>query len=234
MKTTELTPPPKTFMTNSWDLVKPSLELVKKHVEQVIYLFLLPSLTYGLGSLLLGGDAKIEHLDNLTGRQELGVIILLIGFIWSLLNLAPSVYFRVRVGKGKSPSIGECYRKGLPYFWRLWAVDILVGLVVIIGLVLLIVPGIIFLRRYYLAPYYLIDKKLGIIESMKRSSHDSKPVSGYIWGVIGVQVVFSLIGSGLSLLPALGIVLSALVGYVCLFVPVLRYKEVLAATPKKD
>jgi uncharacterized membrane protein len=102
----------------------------------------------------------------------------------------------------------------------------LVSLCVVGGLILLIVPGFIMLRRYLLSGYYLVDQNLSIREAMRRSAASSKPAAGYIWGIVGVQALFSVGSAILGLLPG-GIgafVADAVILLVC-FLPALRYVE---------
>ncbi|MEK7062854.1 MAG: YciC family protein, partial [Patescibacteria group bacterium] len=54
-------------------------------------------------------------------------------------------------------------------FWKFLGVSILMPIVVIAGLILLIVPGIIWAVRFSFAPLILVDTKMGPIASMKES-----------------------------------------------------------------
>src|SRR6185295_10606488 len=105
---------------------------------------------------------------------------------------------------------------------RLLGLGIVVGLMLIGGFLLLVIPGLIVLRRYYLSPYYLVDKDLTIGEAMKQSAADSKPNSQAIWAVIGVSVLLSLTG----VVPLIGGILSfVLVSLYSVAAP-LRYREI--------
>jgi hypothetical protein len=79
-----------------------------------------------------------------------------------------------------------------PLWWKMFLLDILVGLTVLGGLILLIVPGLIFATRLILARYYLVDQHLGVIEAYKASWHATKGNGGKIWGVFGVSLLFIL------------------------------------------
>lgn len=59
--------------------------------------------------------------------------------------------------------------------------SILVGIVVVVGMVMLIVPGIIFAMMFSMTYYLLVDKGMGPIESMKASKHMT---SGNKWLVL--------------------------------------------------
>lgn len=98
---------------------------------------------------------------------------------------------------------------------------IVVGLYILVGLILFIVPGVIFLRRYFLSPYVMLDKKAGIKEAMARSAAISKPYSGSIWGIIGVIVLFELVG----IIPYIGWLISFVLSVLYSVAPALRYQE---------
>jgi hypothetical protein len=105
--------------------------------------------------------------------------------------------------------------------WRLLGLYIVIGLAVVIGLILLIVPGLIMIRRYYLAPYVMLDKKLGIREAMDRSAAISKANTGAVWGVLGVMFLIGLI----NIVPIIGGLASFAVGALYSVAPALRYQQ---------
>lgn len=205
-------------MTGSWELVRPSYELIKLHIDQVIAINLIPSLVVALGSIVYVNQSK-----------SLGSTIQFIGGVWLLINLPVAYYLQLAAAKGELPSTRECYQRGLPYFWRLLGFGVLFALLLIGGLILLIVPALIILRRYFLAPFYMIERNLGILSAMDISSKQSKPAAGYIWGTIGVMVTFMMLASILSYVAIFGAILSSVVPLIYLFGPVLRYKEVAAS-----
>ena len=99
--------------------------------------------------------------------------------------------------------------------------SVLIALMTIGGLILLIVPGLIVIRRYFLAPYVMVDQDTGILESMRRSAAMSKPHSGYIWSIIGVSVLLSLPG----IIPFVGWAVSFVLAVLYSTAPALRYQE---------
>jgi len=105
--------------------------------------------------------------------------------------------------------------------WRLFGLYIVTGLIVIAGLILLIVPGLIFLRRYFLASYVMIDKNLSIGDSLKRSAELSGTNTGAIWGVLGVMLLISLI----NIIPFIGGLISFVVGCLYSIAPAMRYEQ---------
>jgi uncharacterized membrane protein len=98
---------------------------------------------------------------------------------------------------------------------------LLMGLYIFVGLILFIIPGLIMLRRYFLAPYVMLDTRCGITEAMERSAELSKPYSGYIWGMIGVMFLISLF----NVVEGIGWMAAFVLGMLYSVAPALRYQE---------
>lgn len=105
--------------------------------------------------------------------------------------------------------------------WRMLGLYIVTGLIIVGGFILLIIPGLIFIRRYFLAPYVMLDKKVGIREALDRSAAMSKLNSGSIWGIIGVMFLISLI----NIIPIIGGLASFVFGSLYSAAPALRYQQ---------
>jgi uncharacterized membrane protein len=89
-------------------------------------------------------------------------------------------------------------------FWFYLAGQILVGLVVILGFILLIVPGIILALGLLFSSYLIIDKGKGPIEAMKESWRITK---GHKWQLL----LFVLALAGLNILGFLLLLVGLLV-----------------------
>jgi hypothetical protein len=105
--------------------------------------------------------------------------------------------------------------------WRMLGLYLVVSLYVTVGLILFIVPGLIMLRRYILAPYVMLDSKCGIKQAMEHSAEISKPYSGYVWGIIGVMFLIGLF----NIIPGIGWMISFVLGFYYSAAPALRYQE---------
>ena len=87
-------------------------------------------------------------------------------------------------------SVGELLRSAVPFIFPLIVAGLFYGICVAVGLVLIIVPGLIFLTWFSLfAPAIVIEKR-GIFDSFNRSR---ELVRGNGWRVFGVLVVAFLI-----------------------------------------
>jgi len=75
-------------------------------------------------------------------------------------------------------------------FLKFLGTSILVTLAMVIGFILLIVPGIIAMLFFMFSTFIVIDRGLGPIEAMKESM---RITTGYRWSLLGFTVVLMLI-----------------------------------------
>lgn len=68
------------------------------------------------------------------------------------------------------------------FLWWI-AARIVHGIMVFVGILLLIVPGIYIAARLYLYEYYVVDQKLNAKEALQASWHATK---GHVWQIIGI------------------------------------------------
>ncbi len=134
---------------------------------------------------------------------------------------------QLEVSEGKSPSFDKLWVTFKELGWRMTGLYLVMALYITVGFILLIIPGLIMLRRYFLAPYVMLEQKCSIKEAMERSAAMSHPVPKAIWGVIGVMILIGL----LNAIPYLGWMIAFAVGSFYSIAPALRYQE-LKTVPK--
>jgi hypothetical protein len=110
--------------------------------------------------------------------------------------------------------------------WRMLGLYVVMGLLIFVGLVLLVIPGLILIRRFFLAPYVMLDKKIGIREALEESTRLSRLNTGSIWGIIGVMFLIGL----LNIIPFIGGLISFAVGSLYSVAPALRYQQLKKLT----
>jgi uncharacterized membrane protein len=132
----------------------------------------------------------------------IGVLAIL---ILHTLAQAAILYVAFQSMRGRVVGIVEALRRGLSRFGAIVGLAILVGCGIWIGLILLIVPGIMFALRWSVALPACVVEGLGPLASMKRSAQLTK---GHRWKPFGIflllWVVSALAGLliGLLLRPA--------------------------------
>src|SRR5690242_10827360 len=133
-------------MTGSWQQFSQSIMLVRGNFEQVIILALLPTLTLQLAVLLL-----VKQLEQ-------GLAVYAIASLWAVINMPVLYYFLAKTSRGQYVSTAAAYQRGLRYFWRTFGYSLVTTFIITAGFFFLIVPGLIFLRRYILGWYYIVDQ----------------------------------------------------------------------------
>jgi uncharacterized membrane protein len=79
-------------------------------------------------------------------------------------------------------------------FWNYLLASILVGLILIAGFILLVVPGVIWMLRYLFVPYLIIDRKLGVMESLRESARITKGKKGRLLILLIAIVLLNIVG----------------------------------------
>jgi len=113
------------------------------------------------------------------GAAILGIF----GFAYSLLIVQPVDYgisfANLRAARGDKLEIKDMFEAFKNYVNAILA-NLLAGAIIVIGLVLLIVPGIIFACKLAFVPYLVVDRKMEAIEAVKESW---RMTGGYAWKV---------------------------------------------------
>jgi uncharacterized membrane protein len=95
------------------------------------------------------------------------------------------------------------------------------GVIITIGFILLVIPGLIFIRRYILAPYVMLERNIGIMDSLNESAALSKLNPGAIWGIMGVMFLIGL----MNIIPIIGGLAAFAFGSLYSVAPALRYRQ---------
>jgi hypothetical protein len=96
--------------------------------------------------------------------------------------------------RGKKLSLGESFKKAsdIMLLLKFFVLVLVMGLALGFSLVLFVVPFILLLPRVILAPWYMIDKNLGVGESLNASWENSRGHFGKVWGIVGATWVLFL------------------------------------------
>jgi hypothetical protein len=215
--------------TDSFALTKVSMKVLGRVIEPLLQLIFLP---IGLLIVALVASFGVSAIGNNSSNAAAGFIVFLLSLVGIVVAflVAPGLGLLLLKGaKGEHPTFKDVFKPGLAYFWRYIGLSILIGLLTIIGLILLVVPGLFVMKWYLLAPYYLLDRNVGVLEAMRLSREAAGNYSGPIWGVVGVEVLINLIGA----IPLIGWIVSPIWAVLYLAAPAARYAEVRTATAAK-
>jgi len=211
----------KKVLASSLSLFVPSMNAFTKNLPTFIILLALPFLVtlsnYGNG---MGNNNNIT-IDT---PVILGIIFSVAIFLVIYVILgALTTKLQLEAAKGKVVSLRQLWASTKSRIVTFGLLCIAIGALVTVGLIAFIIPGIIFIRRYVMAPYILLDNDdMTISEAMNKSAEMSKPYASYIWGVIRMVILLSFT----TVIPFTGPILSfALTSIYGIALP-LRYLEI--------
>lgn len=199
-------------------------ETFKKRPWFFIGAFLIVMIISGIASQLTGALNNETPID--TSRLIVGVISVIVGLAISMLIKMGNINFLLTAHD--APESAQIFDLWAPHpFWKYVFASILVGVIVIVGVILLIVPGIIWGLRYMFVPYLVMERKLDVSAALKESA---RMTYGHKWQLFG----FVLAIAGLNILGAICLVVGLLVSIPVTslaFVHAYRILSTNAATP---
>ncbi|OGF49610.1 MAG: hypothetical protein A2231_05115 [Candidatus Firestonebacteria bacterium RIFOXYA2_FULL_40_8] len=168
------------------EAVKVGWELTKKHLGFAIIVYAIYiGVTIGISALQITAERFMSNSIlsfNITILEYLVMILLGMGFIKIFLDIYD----------GKKAEISTLFTTYEQYF-GFFICYLLVTLIVAAGIILLIVPGIIWALKYQFALYLVIDRKMKPIDAIKMSGKMTQghKVNLFLfwWVVLGVCIL---------------------------------------------
>lgn len=152
--------------------------LTKRHLWLLIGVFVFQQLLVQLPTVL---TAVVQNAMNLSKDDPLSNFLeSLVAFILGVIMQSGLVALALHLIDGMKVSFSDLFSQ-LSVFWRYVGASILYGLMVAGGLLLLVVPGIYWMLTYSLWPYFLVDKKVSVMDSLKMSAQATR---GYRWSLL--------------------------------------------------
>jgi len=164
-----------------------------------------------------------QGLQQVTEGNPISVIFALIGLSVSVVINLGWIRIALRFCDNEKPEYGDLFSQ-YPLFFRYLGAGILYILIVLAGFILLVVPGIIWAIQFNFAFNLIVDKKAGVMDSLRMSSAITRGVK---WNLL----VFALALLGINLLGALALFIGLLWTIPASFVAsVYVYRKLLVQT----
>jgi len=192
------------LVTGGIELLGQCLHIFSKKWKKLVWLlFVIPLILAGL-SLVIGTSSVI--LISLIFATKVALTWKIVwGVVLGILCLA-SILFAIfisiisHVGAiyviDSEMSVKEVLKKSLPLFWKYLGFAILSGIIVGIGFVLFIVPGVILAVMLCFSMYVLVLEGVSPIGALKRSR---ELVKGFWWTVFARLIVVGIFAMALSI-----------------------------------
>jgi len=115
--------------------------------------------------------------------------------------------------RGSTPKVSDLFKE-YNFFFKYLGASILYGLIVVGGLILLIVPGVIWSIKFSMYGYFIIDKNVGPIEALKMSADLTAGSKGKLFllnlTLVGINILGLLaLGVGVIITAGMSLVVGA-------------------------
>lgn len=222
------------YVTPAFDLLPASYDYVKANFKVFVILFLFP-MVIGLSNGYWVVDSR-RHLvpDVLNAASSLGnatlpaysyahfgitfLIALAIGVVIQIMANAA----QLQASEDKKVRLTRVWRVVKQHWLKMLGLYTVISVLTAIGLALLVIPGLIVLRRYFFAPYVLLENQdLSIWQAMEKSAEISKRNSRSVYEMLAVMLLFSLFG----IVPLIGWIAAFALHFYYSVAPAIRYRE---------
>ena len=151
-------------------------------------------------SILSGPMSVIQIGDG--GFEWYMVPLILFGMLYGIFVAGPISYGAdwvfLKAVRGERVEIKDMFSVFQVNYWNAVVANVVVAVIVGMGFVMLIVPGIIFACRLAFVPYLVVDKQMDVMEALRVSWNMTRGYGGQIF-LMGLMAFFIAIG-GLLLL----------------------------------
>ena len=185
-------------------VVAPGVGSSYGHGWQQLWKYFLELLLIGIIGFVILIPSGMGGWSGDAGARILGII----GFVYGILIVGPVLYGvlfahlkAARADKLETKNMFEASGN----YWNAVLANILVTAIVIIGLALLIVPGIIFACKLAFTPYLVVDRKMEVIEAIRESW---RMTNGHAWKVFFIGLLAIPIGIAGLICFGVGIIVS--------------------------
>ena len=188
-----------TLVSNTFKLIGDSWEALKLNMRTFIFAALVPLIAIGI-SIPFVLTPFFTHNTGRSASISLAVVVLVLVAIVGCIFLPVITLTQLASAKSKKLSIDEAFNQSKKFVFRYLCLIILIGLSVIIGSILLIIPGLLVAFFLSMATYILIDKNIGVMDAIKQSY---KLVRAN-WMIVLALFVVNIVVSGVSYVPFIG------------------------------
>ncbi|CAM5765915.1 hypothetical protein LMIY3S_01643 [Labrys miyagiensis] len=177
---------------NIGELLGSSFRILHTAFPRFIALALVPALPLLLSLLVLGPMADTTDFNSSLFFG--GFVVAILVFVLYLAMQGAITYGAFCEMRNRGFTIGEAFSKGLSRALPLLGVAILASVLIMLGFVAFIVPGLILSCMLYVVIPVCVVEGRGVFESMGRSGELTR---GYRWQILGLFLIV-MIGSWLG------------------------------------
>jgi uncharacterized membrane protein len=123
------------------------------------------------------------------GYATVAGILSFLAFVYGILVVGPVQYGMafayLKAARGDKLEIKDMF-EAFRNYWNAVLASLFVGVIIFIGFILLIVPGIIFACKLAFTPYLVVDRKMAVMEAIEESW---RMTGGHAWKVFFIGLL---------------------------------------------
>jgi hypothetical protein len=170
------------------ELIGQTYSLAAKHFVKLFLIGLVigfPGFVFQLlAENTVSGDPG--HRQFHPGVATAGLLAILISFLLIPLEQGVCTLLVASSFTGDNPTLGACFRAAFRRLLGMLGLSFMLGAIVVLGFMLLVVPGVIFLTWYYVAVPALLVESVPAARAMERSKQLSE---GHRLGIFGFMLL---------------------------------------------
>lgn len=132
------------------------------------------------------GDSGSRSTAAMSGFLAVQFFLVILSFILSSLMQAVITRGLITAHEGRHPTLGQCLSEGLRFTIPIVFLTILWWIGLVLGLLLLVIPGLMLICMWSVATPALVEERTGIINAFDRSQQLTK---GHRWKIFGLLLV---------------------------------------------
>ena len=175
----------------AFGIFKYSKKIVMLSLGTLILLYIS---NYGINSVF-----NIIYQASLDPKStNIGLLLLLITILVVILVATGTIFQVAQIYvyteglKGVKTSYKDSISNSIKYFLKFLLLSILISATSVVSFMIFVLPFFFIMPRIILAPYFLIDQNMGVIESYKASWNSTRGNVGKVYGIWGASIAMLL------------------------------------------
>lgn len=178
-------------------LLTEAFDITHRNVSQFMWILLVPVILTFIASLL--GPTPVEE----SLRIGYTPAYIFMSIVSGVVNMFMTIAIILAIQNNGLKAI-DAYKQSAPFFFRYLGMSILMSMILFVGFLLLIVPGVIMSIWFAFSSFVLVLEREGVVESLKKSREYVRgrwlPVFGRVVFLAVVAIVVAMFISVISVI----------------------------------
>lgn len=148
-----------------------------------------------IGFVIILIEVLVEASSQAAQKTDSSALVLLISFVSLVIGIiiqSGMIVASLRFIREKTAEVSDLFAKRDIWF-NFFLASLGYQLLVLLGIILLIIPGLYWAAKYSLVMYLVVDKGMGVSDAFRKSDELTK---GHLWQIVGFWLLSFLVNLG--------------------------------------